>query len=232
MVRARVRLTFTAREKMIGWYHTGPKLRSSDLEINELIKRFTPRPVMVIIDPRREDVGLPTDAYLAVEEIKDDGTATQKTFMHVPTTIEAEESEEIGVEHLLRDIRDTTAMDSLTARVAQQLASLYGLHRRLMDIRDYLMAVTRGEMPVNHEIVYELQNIFNFLPDLDNPETARSFRVTNNDRLLLVYLSSLIRSVIALHALVNNRLEMARGEHGSDEKESGDKKEKEEKDEK
>ena len=64
MVRARVRLTFTAREKMIGWYHTGPKLRSSDLEINELIKRFTPRPVMVIIDPRREDVGLPTDAYL------------------------------------------------------------------------------------------------------------------------------------------------------------------------
>ena len=140
---------------------------------------------MVIIDPRREDVGLPTDAYLAVEEIKDDGTATQKTFMHVPTTIEAEESEEIGVEHLLRDIRDTTAMDSLTARVAQQLASLYGLHRRLMDIRDYLMAVTRGEMPVNHEIVYELQNIFNFLPDLDNPETARSFRVTNNDLSLI-----------------------------------------------
>ena len=79
---------------MIGWYHTGPKLRSSDLEINELMKRFTPRSVMVIIDPKRQDVGLPTDAYVAVEEIKDDGTATQKTFMHVPTIIEAEEAEE------------------------------------------------------------------------------------------------------------------------------------------
>ena len=43
----------------------------------------------------------------------------------------------------------------------------------------------------------------------------RSFRVANNDRLLIVYLSSLIRSVIALHALVNNRLEMARGEHST-----------------
>lgn len=178
-----------------------------------MMKRFTPRPVMVIIDPRREDVGIPTDAYLAVDEIKDDGTATQTTFMHVPTVIEAEEAEEVGVEHLLRDIRDTTTMGSLSDRVAQQLLSLRGLHRRLLDIRDYLAAVMRGELPVNHEIVYELQNVFNYLPDLEKPETVRSFRVANNDRLLIVYLSSLIRSVIALHALVNNRLEMAHGEH-------------------
>ncbi|KAI3618473.1 hypothetical protein CBS9595_002836 [Malassezia furfur] len=200
-------------KKMIGWYHTGPKLRSSDLEINELMKRFTPRSVMVIIDPKRQDVGLPTDAYVAVEEIKDDGTATQKTFMHVPTIIEAEEAEEVGVEHLLRDIHDTTSVGSLSERVSSQLGALRGLHRRLLEIRDYLEAVLRGELPVNHEIVYELQNIFNYLPDLEKPETVRSFRVANNDRLLLVYLSSLIRSVIALHALVNNRLEMARSEH-------------------
>lgn len=206
-------LTDAARERFVGWYHTGPKLRSSDLEINHMMKRFTPRPVMVIIDPRREDVGIPTDAYMAVDEIKDDGTATQTTFMHVPTVIEAEEAEEVGVEHLLRDIRDTTTLGSLSDRVAQQLLSLRGLHRRLLDIRDYLGAVMRGELPVNHEIVYELQNVFNYLPDLEKPETVRSFRVANNDRLLIVYLSSLIRSVIALHALVNNRLEMAHGEH-------------------
>lgn len=56
---------------MIGWYHSGPKLRASDLEINELFKRFIPRPVMVIIDVRHNVVGIPTDAYFAVEEIKD-----------------------------------------------------------------------------------------------------------------------------------------------------------------
>ena len=84
-----------------------------------------------------------------------------------------------------------------------------------MCIRDSLSAVLRGELPVNHEIIYELQNVFNYLPDLEKPETVRSFRVANNDRLLIVYLSSLIRSVIALHALVNNRLEMARGEHSA-----------------
>ena len=60
-----------AREQMIGWYHTGPKLRASDQEINDLFKRFIARPVMVIVDVRAQVVGMPTDAYFAVEEIKD-----------------------------------------------------------------------------------------------------------------------------------------------------------------
>jgi 26S proteasome regulatory subunit N8 len=56
---------------MIGWYHTGPKLRASDQEINDLFKRFIARPVMVIVDVRPQAVGMPTDAYFAIEEIKD-----------------------------------------------------------------------------------------------------------------------------------------------------------------
>ena len=56
---------------MIGWYHTGPKLRASDQEINDLLKRYIARPVMVIVDVRPQTVGIPTDAYFAVEEIKD-----------------------------------------------------------------------------------------------------------------------------------------------------------------
>ncbi len=59
-----------AREKLIGWYHSGPKLRASDLEINELFKRYTPNPLLVIIDVQPKEAGVPTDAYFAVEEIK------------------------------------------------------------------------------------------------------------------------------------------------------------------
>lgn len=62
-----------AREKLIGWYHSGPKLRGSDLEINELFKRYTPNPLLVIIDVQPKEAGVPTDAYFAVEEIKDVG---------------------------------------------------------------------------------------------------------------------------------------------------------------
>ena len=60
-----------AREKLIGWYHSGPKLRASDLEINELFKRYTPNPLLVIVDVHPREAGVPTDAYFAIEEIKD-----------------------------------------------------------------------------------------------------------------------------------------------------------------
>ncbi|KAG6830496.1 hypothetical protein H0H87_007853 [Tephrocybe sp. NHM501043] len=200
-----------ARERMIGWYHTGPKLRASDQEINELFKRFVARPVMVIVDVRPQTVGIPTDAYFAVEEIKDDGTETRKTFLHVPSAIEAEEAEEIGVEHLLRDIKDSTTT-TLATRVAEQLASLRGLQSRLSDVQKYLVDVAAGTMPVNHQIVYHLQDALNLLPDLADPAATQSFAASTNDQMLVVYLSSLLRAVIALHGLVDNKSTIGRAE--------------------
>ncbi|KAI8332397.1 maintenance of mitochondrial structure and function-domain-containing protein [Chlamydoabsidia padenii] len=200
-----------AKEKMIGWYHSGPKLRSSDLEINELFKRYTPNPVLVIVDVKPKDVEIPTDAYFSIEEIKDDGTETTKTFMHVPSEIVAEEAEEIGVEHLLRDIKDN-AVGTLSTRITGQLGSLSGLQGRLEEIRDYLEKVVANQLPVNHQIIYNLQDIFNLLPNLESQFMIQAFSTKTNDQLLLMYLSSLIRSVIALHNLIDNKIENLQSE--------------------
>ncbi|KIK79569.1 hypothetical protein PAXRUDRAFT_275275 [Paxillus rubicundulus Ve08.2h10] len=213
-----------ARERMIGWYHTGPKLRASDQEINDLFKRYIVNPVMVIVDVRPDTVGIPTDAYFAVEEIKDDGTETRKTFLHVPSAIEAEEAEEIGVEHLLRDIKDSTTT-TLATRVSEQLASLQSLQSRLRDIHGYLLDVAAGALPVNHQIIYHLQDALNLLPDLSDPVVMKSFTSSTNDQLLVVYLSGLLRSVIALHALVDNKATIGRAEF-----EEGDEREKDKRD--
>uniref|UniRef100_A0A8C5AB61 MPN domain-containing protein n=1 Tax=Gadus morhua TaxID=8049 RepID=A0A8C5AB61_GADMO len=91
-----------ARERIVGWYHTGPKLHKNDIAINELVKQYCTNSVLVIIDVKPKDLGLPTEAYISVEEIHDDGTPTSKTFEHVTSEIGAEEAEEVGVEHLLR----------------------------------------------------------------------------------------------------------------------------------
>ncbi|EAS37172.3 26S proteasome regulatory subunit rpn-8 [Coccidioides immitis RS] len=231
-----------AREKLIGWYHSGPKLRASDLEINELFKRYTPNPLLVIIDVQPKEVGVPTDAYFAVEEIKDDGTTTSKTFVHTPSIIEAEEAEEIGVEHLLRDIRDV-AVGTLSTRITSQLQSLQGLHLRLRDIGQYLQKVLDRELPVNHAILGNLQDIFNLLPNLaaakqrssgnaseqpqiENTELARAMNMKTNDQLMSIYISSLIRAITAFHDLIENKIQNrqqqeeqeAKLEEGKDEK--------------
>lgn len=129
-----------ARERVVGWYHTGPKLHQNDIAINELIRRYCPNSVLVIIDAKPKDLGLPTEAYISVEEVHDDGSPTSKTFEHVPSEIGAEEAEEVGVEHLLRDIKDTT-VGSLSQKITNQLLGLKGINAQIRDIKNYLSKV-------------------------------------------------------------------------------------------
>ncbi|KFZ20476.1 hypothetical protein V501_00116 [Pseudogymnoascus sp. VKM F-4519 (FW-2642)] len=226
-----------AKEKLIGWYHSGPKLRASDLEINELFKRYTPNPLLVIIDVQPKEAGVPTDAYFAVDEIKDDGTTTSKTFVHTPSIIEAEEAEEIGVEHLLRDIRDV-AVGTLSTRITSQLQSLQGLHLRLRDIQQYLQKVSDGKLPVNHAILGNLQDVFNLLPNLSTPkastsetpgsgeatsELAHAMSIKTNDQLMAIYISSLIRAITAFHDLIENKIQNRQQQEEKEAKKDEDK---------
>lgn len=64
------------------------------------------------------------------------------------------------------------------------------------------------------EIVANLQTILNLLPNLNTEDLVRAFIVKTNDMQMAIYLSALIRSVIALHDLVNNRIQY--GEDGID----------------
>lgn len=194
-----------ARERVVGWYHTGPKLHQNDIAINELLRRYCPNSVLVIIDAKPKDLGLPTEAYIAVEEVHEDGSPTSKTFEHVPSEIGAEEAEEVGVEHLLRDIKDTT-VGSLSQKVTNQLLGLKGLNLQLRDIKNYLEKVGKGELPMNHQITYQLQDIFNLLPDISHDNFTDTLYIKTNDQMLVVYLASLVRSIIALHNLINNKL--------------------------
>lgn len=77
--------------------------------------------MFVIVDVAPTSVGIPTSAYRAENGIRDDGTQKEeKTFVHVPSSIEAFEAEEIGVEHLLRDVKDNT-VSTLATQVSENL---------------------------------------------------------------------------------------------------------------
>lgn len=103
-----------ARERIVGWYHTGPKLKNNDLRIHELVQEHMPaghEATACIIDVQRQDAdsGLPIDAYIAEDEIREDGKPAGKTWRHIASAVGAEEAEEVGVEQLLRDVYNPTA---------------------------------------------------------------------------------------------------------------------------
>jgi len=217
-----------ASEKLVGWYSTGPKIKPGDLQIDQLVRRYTPNPVMVIVDVQPKALGIPTEAYHAVEEIRE-GQQQQWTFKHVPSEIGAMESEEVGVEHLLRDVKDTT-ISTLANRVTQKLGALKGLAARLSEVDGYLQNVLSGRLPVSHQIIYQLQDIFNLLPNLNIEELVKAFAVKTNDMMLSIYLASVIRAIVALHNLVDNRLVNQAKERAADDKAAEEKDKKEDKD--
>lgn len=142
------------------------------------------------------------------------------------------------MEHLLRDIRDV-AVGTLSTRVTNQLQSLQGLHLRLRDIGAYLQKVLDGQLPVNHAILGNLQDVFNLLPNLSSPEVdgksgsgelAYAMSIKTNDQLMAIYLSSLIRAITAFHDLIENKIQNRQQQDDKEAKkeEAGNKDEKKE----
>lgn len=216
-----------AKEKLLGWYHTGPKLRKNDLAINEMFKRFCIDPLVLVVDVNRGDsIDIPTDCYVSIEEIREDGSSSEKTFIHYPSSIEAEEAEEIGVEHLLRDVKDENS-GNLTIKLSNNFKSLSSLSEKLSSIVRYLEKVMLGELGVNNDILGKIQDVFNLLPNAiissvvnedgvlndatkdvltESNKLSHAFNSKTNDELMIIYVSSLVRSIISLHDLIDNKI--------------------------
>ena len=63
-----------SREKIIGWYSTGPEIRKNDIDINEILRRYNSSPVFIVIKVQNElSISLPTEAYYTNAETDDNG---------------------------------------------------------------------------------------------------------------------------------------------------------------
>ena len=61
-----------------------------------------------------------------------------------------------------------------------------------------------------------MQDVFNLLPNLRMEELSRAFSVKTNDSMLIIYVSALIRSVLALHGLIENKEQRAEAQQAAE----------------
>ena len=71
-----------------------------------------------------------------------------RQFEHCVSSIGASEAEEIGVEHLLRDIKDAS-QGTLSKRVSDKTMGLKVLASKLKEMRVYLEKVVEGKYRYN-----------------------------------------------------------------------------------
>ncbi|EDO06303.1 putative 26S proteasome regulatory particle non-ATPase subunit8 [Babesia bovis T2Bo] len=195
------------KEKVLGWYSTGPKCKPADLEIHELYRKYCPNPIYIIVDINQKEE-VPIEAYVSVEEPTSD-RRFRRTFAHVPSEMGAFEAEEVGLEHLLRDLTNVTT-STLSTKVDNKVLALKSLVLKLAEIVDYLKGVIGGQYNLNPAIVYMLQDILNLFPSVDSDAIKEAFIINMNDTSLAIYLGSILRAILALHNLIDNMTENKR----------------------
>jgi 26S proteasome regulatory subunit N8 len=230
-----------AKERVVGFYSTGPSIRPNDLRIHDIVQRYgksavanvrggsttstssmtaaAANSIFCIIDIRPDRPALPVTAYKVVEEVSHNSTV-QRSFAHLPVTMGAMEAEEVGVEHLLRDINDPT-ISTVASLIQSKLSGLVTLAEKLQQAAEYLTACQRANVTPNPTIVANLQTIWNLLPNLDDA-AVRSMMVKTNDMHMAIYVGALIRSVMALHDLVNNKIRHGVGHNDNELGDNGD----------
>jgi 26S proteasome regulatory subunit N8 len=223
-----------AKERVVGFYSTGPQIRTNDLRIYDIVERYTGHytngmknmsipsypAIFSIIDIRPNRSDLPVTSYKVTEEIGSsnktaDGSSKNKrierVFAHVPTSLGAVEAEEVGVEHLLRDIHDPT-ISTVASLIQEKVSGLQTLRTKLIECQQYLESCIRtsenstSTAKINPDIIANLQTIVSLLPNLNTKELIQSMMKQTNDMYMAIYVASLIRTVIALHDLVNNKI--------------------------
>ncbi|KAL8429691.1 hypothetical protein ACSSS7_006409 [Eimeria intestinalis] len=84
---------------------------------------------------------------------------------------------------------------------------------------EYLRDVEAGKLPPNPTVIYTVQEIFNLLPDTTMPALIKAFATQTNDSMMTLYLgfeirlraaASVMRSVLALHNLIDNKIQNKR----------------------
>jgi 26S proteasome regulatory subunit N8 len=137
-----------SKEKIIGWYSSGPQIKKADIDISEVLRRYNTNPLFIIIKVHEaQSLGIPTEAYCTKEEVDDQGNLMRQ-FIHIPSSIGASESEEVGVEHLLRDIKDAS-LGQLSKQVGDKITGLKALGEKLLEMQGYLQNVISGKYRYN-----------------------------------------------------------------------------------
>ncbi|CAG2101676.1 unnamed protein product, partial [Medioppia subpectinata] len=175
---------------------SGPQMYKTDLKITKTIGLFCDTPILAIINVHLESDDIPVQAFkLGVDE----------SLNHLNVVIGADENEEVGVEHLLRNIKSgtgTTLMDKLN----NIKNSLIKYSSSLGNIIRYLMEIEDGRES-NQEILKVLQKIINGIPKLgEDVEMQEIYGVELINTVKCSEIAILLVLIIEIFHLMNNKV--------------------------
>jgi COP9 signalosome complex subunit 6 len=189
----------------LGWYAIGEAPTARDIRMHKQICEINESPVFLLLNPQNRQSRLPISMYESVIDLV--GGEATLLFSPVAFSLETEEAERIGLDHMAR-LSSTTSNSDVGASVASdhlrvQFSAVKMLRDRVRIIRDYVVDAKRGNVQWNSDILREAHSLSSRLPLVTSDEFKDEFYNQCNEVALMAYLGSLTKGTNTMNQFVN-----------------------------
>ncbi|TVU05285.1 hypothetical protein EJB05_48443 [Eragrostis curvula] len=189
---------------VLGWYSTGSDVQDTDMLIHKALMDVNESPVYLLLNPaiNLSQKDLPVTIYESELHVIDG--SPQLIFVRSNYTIETVEAERISVDHVahLKPSDGGSAATQLAAHLTGIHSAIKMLNSRVRVIHQYLVAMQKGETPVDNSLLRQVSSLVRRLPAMESQKFQDDFLMEYNDTLLMTYLAMFTNCSSTMNELV------------------------------
>jgi translation initiation factor 3 subunit F len=200
-------------EVVVGWYSTGAEVSYVSSLIHDVFKSEAEKtkgedPVHLTVDTGLTNSALGVTAYQG-KTLKVGSKSVLSKFEPVRLDLHAYEAEKIAVDALINGAPDDQALDA-PATMLNDVENLDLSMNKLLDmleaVSSYTNRVNSGEIKGDPDLGRAISNALAAVPHIDPSTFEKMFNQNIQDLLMIVYLSNLTRTQLALADKINGLL--------------------------
>ncbi|XP_021291150.1 eukaryotic translation initiation factor 3 subunit F-like [Herrania umbratica] len=185
------------KEVIVGWYSAGLGVTGGSALIHDFYSREVPNPVHLTVDTAFRNGEGTIKAYFSVNlALGDLQLAAQ--FQEIPLDLRMLEAKRLGL-----DILKTTVVDKLPNDLEGMEVTMERLLALIDDVYKYVDDVVEGRVAADNSIGRFIADTAVSLPKLSPSAFDKLVNDSLQDQLLLLYLSSIIRTQLGLAEKLN-----------------------------
>jgi COP9 signalosome complex subunit 6 len=189
---------------VLGWYSTGSDVQDTDMQIHKALMDVNESPVYLLLNPaiNLSQKDLPVTIYESELHVIDG--SPQLIFVRSNYTIETVEAERISVDHVahLKPSDGGSAATQLAAHLTGIHSAIKMLNSRVRVIHQYLVAMQKGDIPVDNSLLRQVSSLVRRLPAMESQKFQDDFLMEYNDTLLMTYLAMFTNCSSTMNELV------------------------------
>ncbi|CAL5013287.1 unnamed protein product [Urochloa decumbens] len=162
---------------VLGWYSTGSDVQDTDMQIHKALMDVNESPVYLLLNPaiNLSQKDLPVTIYESELHVIDG--SPQLIFVRSNYTIETVEAERISVDHVahLKPSDGGSAATQLAAHLTGIHSAIKMLNSRVRVIHQYLVAMQKGDIPVDNSLLRQVSSLVRRLPAMESQKFQDDF---------------------------------------------------------